>query len=187
MISEINYNNYSTQQYGGGGCIDGNCQVEMDDGTKKLVKNIQIGDRVRVNGVSKVGIIRCSVLTHSKQIVTLPNGLCITHKHPIWSDTDSTWIFPMNHLDQKTIELNVRGDMYSFLLEPNEDSCAMMINGYWTVYLAHNNKHKLLQHEFYGTQNVRNAIERLDPNRIGRIENIKVIRNSSGSVCDYEI
>ena len=80
--------------------------------------------------------------------------------------------------------------MYSFLLEPKEagdiESNAMRINDYFVVHFSHNSKHKVLQHDFYGSENMRQTVERLDPERKGKIRVTVALRNAKNEVCDYE-
>jgi Mg-chelatase subunit ChlD len=169
------------------GCIDGECFVEMADGTTKRVKEMQIGDKVRTDSKSGVGIIRCSLMVPSKEMIELPGGLRLTAMHPIWCETRKDWILPNEHEQAKKIVLAETIDMYSFLLEQSEESSnAMTIQGYRVVHFAHESKHPTLYHEFYGSARMRTTVERLDPLRQGRIRVTKALRDEKNEVWDYE-
>lgn len=67
-----------------GGCIDGNCSVEMSDGTFKKVKNIIKNDVVKTpNGSSKVVCALKTQINSSIPMIHFPRGLVITPYHPI--------------------------------------------------------------------------------------------------------
>jgi hypothetical protein len=167
------------------GCIDGNCEVEMANGEKKLVKDIKIGDRVKTDGYSGVGVVRCLFLEPNNIFIELPNGLRLTRMHPVWYND---WILPINHPEGKLIELASPIDMYCFLLEENEQdqSWSMFINGHWVVHFAHKSDHKTLVHPFYGTDSVRRTAERIDQNRTGLIKVTNAVRDANNVVCEYE-
>jgi hypothetical protein len=188
--SSSQYNNSSYFSSSSGydmdqGCIDGECLVDMADGSRKKVKDVTIGDQVLTDGGFR--IVRCSILVPSDQLIELPGGLRITAMHPIWY---KDWILPCDHPDGKVISLKPPLDMYSFLLEPKEagdiESNAMRINDYFVVHFSHNSKHKVLQHDFYGSENMRQTVERLDPERKGKIRVTVALRNAKNEVCDYE-
>lgn len=172
------------------GCIDGNCLVEMADGTSKFVKDVCIGDLVVTDSDKGVGTIRCSLLVPTDKFIELPNGLRITHMHPIWSEVNNDWIFPYNHELQKPISLEKSIDMYSFILEKqsteNERSCAMKINETWVVHFSHNSEHKVLKHDFYGSEKLRETVEYIDKDRKGRIFVKNALRNNEDLVYDYQ-
>ncbi len=170
------------------GCIDGNCIVEMADGSFKFVKNVVMGDKVVTDSSNHIGHIRCVLLVPSKEMVELKNGLRITHMHPVYCDIEGDWKFPRDVKGAKHISFENPIDMYSFILEEETSlpSCAMKINGHWVVHFSHHSKHKMLYHDFYGTNKIRNTVERIDFERNGRIHVTKALRNENDEVYDYE-
>jgi Mg-chelatase subunit ChlD len=173
------------------GCIAGDCLVFMADGSQKAVQDVVIGDRVRTDSKSGMGIIRCSICVPTNQYVELPGGLKLTKMHPIWYDDDKSghgdWIFPQDHPYQHAVTLNAPIPMYSFLLESdaNQPSNALRVNGAWVVHFSHESKHPILAHDFYGTQKMRDTVERLDPTRLGRIR-VHTTRRDVLTDCVYD-
>lgn len=68
----------------GGGCIDGNSDVLMADGTSKKVRNISKNDEVKTpNGTSKVRCVLRTSINSNIKMVSFPRGLVITPYHPV--------------------------------------------------------------------------------------------------------
>jgi len=166
----------------------------MADGSTKPVKHVRIGDQVRTNSKLGVGTVRCLLSVPSNDLIELSRGLRLTHMHPVFSIVEKDWVWPYQLSEAKRVHLANPIPMFSFLLEKPEPldvddsySSAMEINGWWVVHFAHQNTtHPILAHPFYGTEQMRDTVERLDPNRIGLIHVTLAVRDAKNIVTDYE-
>jgi len=174
------------------GCIDGECSVEMASGIKKKVKDVRIGDSVRTDSLAGTGMIRCvlSIPSDRAIVVDLPDQLRITHMHPI-RDNNKDWMWPIAHACHKRIIQENPVSMYSFLLEKPaseaSQSTAMLVNGWWVAHFAHGNiDNTVLAHPFYGSERIRDTVERIDPERTGFIKiDVAVRHEITDAVIDY--
>lgn len=70
-----------------GGCIDGDCNVQMADGSFKKVKKIKKEDLVKTpTGSSKVMCILRTSINGVIPMIHFPRGLVITPYHPVLID-----------------------------------------------------------------------------------------------------
>ncbi|KAJ3085923.1 hypothetical protein HK102_013684, partial [Quaeritorhiza haematococci] len=136
-------------------CFDGECFVEMADGSKKKVKDLRKGDRVRTGSpllpyhkptssssqssskceAEIVCVIKTPCSTGFADLVSLPSGLFVTPWHPIRlsspSPSTSPWCFP------HTISAPTRHPcpaVYTFILSHTH---VLIINGVECVTLGH--------------------------------------------------
>ena len=134
----------------GGGCIAGNCVVSMGDGTTKLVRNIQKGDKVMTSN-GKVSEVACVLVTKVNKVIEMVNmhqGLSITPYHPI--KINGEWKFPV------TVAPPVKQfvpEYFNFVLEENSPS--MIVNGVECIGLGHGlTDNEVVAHDYLGTAKV---------------------------------
>lgn len=169
-------------------CFDGNGIVAMADGTQKLVKDINKGDKV-IGGTIET-VIRTKSVDGKMQYCKTASGMLITEYHPI--KVDNKWVFPIDLYDSSLYNSEY---MYSFLLEKEKIlikvvptvnksvfNClslsrkmnasigdkyeeigvrpkTMVINNTEVLTLAHNIKNdRVASHEFFGTEKVVNTL-----------------------------
>lgn len=76
-----------------GGCIDGNCDVLMSNGTLKKIKDIVKDDIVKTpSGSSRILCVLKTSINSVIPMMHFPRGLIITPYHPIRIDKE--WYFP---------------------------------------------------------------------------------------------
>jgi len=161
------YNTY------GGPCFPGDCQVHMQDGTKKQVRDIVQGDLVYTpKGAAKV---RCVVKTICKDsmcdLVRL-GRLIVTPWHPI---RRNRWVFPIQLAKSETLPCEA---VYSFLLE--ENAVSMVIEGEECITLAHGIQDDIVaKHAFYGTHAVVSELKTLSGYPEGLVEITGVKRDAT--------
>jgi hypothetical protein len=177
------------------GCIGGDCVVTMEDGRLRSVRTIRAGDRVRTNAQhgTGVGVVRCVVISSARSFVTLPGNLVITGMHPVQEvyKNESPWLFPKTHQESKVTRCDPAAlpDMYSFLLEESSPpSTGMLINQrWWVAHFAHGNtKDPVLAHPFFGTNRVREDLERIDVGRSGAVRILATVRDNRETVVGYQ-
>jgi hypothetical protein len=184
--SNYNFSSYSCssispkQDDWNDGCILGDCLVEMANGEYKNVDCIVRGDPVATD--RGVGVISKVVIDKADRYILLPNGLKITPNHPIYHN--NKWILPKDHPEGKMVVLSESVNVYSFLLEKS-DSNAMIINRKLVVHFAHNNNDPVLNHPFYGTEKVRENLERLKCDYEGKIRIKGAERDANNMVVMY--
>lgn len=78
-----------------GGCIHGECEALMHDGSMKKVKLLKSGDTVM--SLRGPAVIRCTVETKVEkviEVVKFGTGLILTKYHPIY--VNRKWSFPVD-------------------------------------------------------------------------------------------
>lgn len=135
-----------------GACFDGNCIVEMADGSLKLVKDLNKGDKIKSPNQSSqiVCVVKTHCLNNKNNLVELESGLKITPWHPI--RLNGKFIFPCELEKVKEFECPA---VYSFLLDSGH---TMMINDVECVALAHGFQGPVVSHPYFGTEAVINDL-----------------------------
>ena len=139
------YNNMS------GGCFDSGCVIDMANGSKKVIKDIQRGDSIMSidldnNPVTArvVCVMEMKVTGGIREFVDLPGGLYITPWHPIkWN---GEWVFPAN------IKPPIIRSSKSIITLVLDNHHVGIINGYPCIMLGHGFTEGVLAHPYYGTQ-----------------------------------
>jgi len=138
-------------------CFDGNCLVLTGDKSEKCVKDIKKGDIIISSNGRQAKVI-CVVKTHCKNgkanLVELDGGLLITPWHPV--RINSVWSFPS---DLEKVSERYCPAVYSFVLESEH---IMIINGIECVTLGHNFKEPVVQHSYFGTEQVILDLQNMD-------------------------
>jgi len=141
--------NMSAYYNAGGGCIDGECLVLMDDGRLKLVKEVKKNDVVR-SADGRAAKVVCVVETRfangKAELVRMKGGLVATPYHPV--RINGTWKFP---IQIGKLEERACVSVYDFVLETGH---VMLINGIECVTLGHEFEGEVIQHPYFGTKRV---------------------------------
>jgi hypothetical protein len=148
-----------------GTCFHGNCVVSLANGLNKLVKDIRKGDIVKTPDGSKATVtyaIKILCRNNRTTMVSFDNGLIITPWHPI--RINGKWVFPHDIGDETVIECQ---EVYNFVLDSGH---IMFINGIECVTLGHGFKGEVIEHPYYGTNQVLDDLRAIDVCNNGFIE-----------------
>lgn len=150
-----------------GGCIAGECEVRMADGSVKRVAEVVRGDKVcaSLSGehAEVVCVIKTACFGGKESLVTLPGGLRLTPYHPVHKEDG--WYFP---LDLATPERDAACDaVYNFVLAGGH---AMVVNGVECVTLGHGLSAPVVAHPYFGTQAVVDDLRKMRGWEAGRVE-----------------
>jgi Mg-chelatase subunit ChlD len=167
------------------GCVSGDSNIKLSDGTMKLMKDIRKGDVVQcnrsVNNPDQLGYmatVECLVATRCSQPTEMrryQNDLLITPWHPIYLLLGSTgemkWSFPFD-TDSK-VEIIADEFVYNLVLGPvqckqgnkapiDRRGQSYIANEIECISLAHGIfEDSVAQHEFYGTEAVVRSLQSL--------------------------
>jgi len=145
-------------------CFDGECLVNMADGSKKSVKLIKKGDHV--SGGNTDAEVLCVVKTTCDggkvSLVELEGGLLVTPYHPVRKE--GKWHFPCTLGDVTERECPA---VYSFVLQEHH---VMEINGVDCVTLGHGFEEEVVRHSYFGTSRVLEDLQRMPGWSEGLIE-----------------
>ena len=145
---------YNTAQ---NGCFSGNCTVTLENGGKKLVKDLNKGDIV-FGGAKIVTVIKYSGYFEMVQF----HGLEITPHHPI--SLNGKWEFPINvgKLVNKKYTT-----VFNFVLDFGH---ILIVNDVKCVTLGHGFKEEVVEHEYFGSEKVINDLKKMKGWNEGMIE-----------------
>lgn len=141
----------------GGGCIAGNCDVQMADGTLKKVRDVRKGDKVM--GTQGQYTVKCVVATKVNKLVemvSIGKGLVITPYHPI--KFNGEWVFPtsVGQTSKQFID-----SYFNFVLENSAPS--MIVSGVECICLGHNlQDNAVVAHEYLGTSKIIDDLMTMD-------------------------
>ena len=141
-----------------GGCFDSNCTISMADGSTKILKNLNKGDRIlscdlnnELQFASIICILEIKITNGTRELVNLDGGLNITPWHPI--KYNNKWVFPANI---KTPIIKNSESIITLVLDNHHIG---FINGYQCIMLGHNYKEGILNHPYYGTNAIINDMK----------------------------
>lgn len=147
VVNMAAYNN------SGGGCFDSNCTITMADGSTKILKNLQKGDKILSsdeNNIPQIASIVCILeikITYGiREFVDFEGGLYITPWHPI--KYKNKWQFPAN------IKAPYIKSCDSIITMVLDNYHVGFINGYQCIMLGHGFTNGILKHPYYGTQEI---------------------------------
>ena len=172
------YNNPS------GGCCAEGSSVLMKDGSNKLVQSILKGDKVqtKINGFIGTSEVECVVKTrcnNGKENMVILGNLRITPYHPILEDR--TWDFPITKGNVEEVDCEC---MYTFVIK-NRGS--ILVDNYLFATYGHNLRGDIIGHEYFGTKNVINDLEKLEGYEEGYITLTKdMFKRKNDLVCKIE-
>lgn len=99
--------------------------------------------------------VQCVVETASNRPfdLVLVNDLLVTPYHPVKIGTE--WKFPIHHSNGDVVAKSDAYSVFNLILEKNERSNAVIMNGVPSITLGHGRKdNAVLRHEFFGTDQV---------------------------------
>lgn len=143
------------------GCFKGSCLVELQDGSKKQIKDIKKGDILkRMDDYNNVRFSKVRCLVKSKclddkcKMVYFESdegGLWITEYHPMLQNQN--WIFPCSIKRGEDIQAEY---VYNLVLEDNygHGDHIVGIGGFNCVTLGHHYEHPVVKHDYFGSQKV---------------------------------
>ena len=141
-----------------GGCFDSSCTITMADGSIKILKNLNKGDKILSSDLdnnlqiaSIVCILEIKITYGIHEFVDLEGGLYITPWHPIKYKNE--WVFPA---DIKTPMIKSCDSIITLVLDNHHIG---FINGYQCIMLGHGFKNGILNHPYYGTQEIINDMK----------------------------
>lgn len=166
LMSMSVYNNAS------GGCCSGDSKVLMGNGQYLNADIIKKGDRVIIhefdenNAKVSIDTIECVVKTNIDDsnpidLVVLGN-LKITPYHPIVNF--KKWSFPLDIKSPEKVKCNA---LYTFVTK-NRNS--IIVEGYTYSTLGHKITGSVIEHEFFGTDNVINDLKKINTYDSGIVE-----------------
>ena len=148
-----------------GGCFHGSCKVLMGDGSYKKVKHIVRGDTVMTfdrKCVKVMGIMITKFPEGKTKLVKI-GDLLITPFHPILFDNN--WYFPKDIIKPMPYECT---EVYTFAVESNH---IILVNSVPCVCLGHNFKGPIIEHNFFGTNQILQDLEKFPSwKKIGVVE-----------------
>jgi Mg-chelatase subunit ChlD len=158
-----------------GGCFDGDAIVELIDGNKR-VRDLVKGDRLH-NG----GIVECvlETITNKRCPAVVLNGVAFTPFHPVLSG--GAWVFPNDLGPVVEVEL----DAWFNLVVSGPKS--VLLNGIPAITLGHGMTEGVLEHPYFGTEVVINALKAYDGYASGRVTMVtpkKCRRDANGMITD---
>jgi Mg-chelatase subunit ChlD len=146
------------------GCFDGNSMIEIADGTKVPVKNVQPGTMVYTPfGHAQVKVAIKIRVPNGKTDLVKVNDMLITPWHPIRAN--GTWVFPKEH-SPDTYGTHDCDFVYNLVL----DSIHIVnINGVGVCTLAHGFTGPVIEHDFFGTHKVLDDLKKMPGWSTGQI------------------
>jgi hypothetical protein len=167
----------------GGGCFQGDCKIVMADGTRKPIKDVTTGEQVStpMGAATVKAVVVCCSNKPSQAMVQLEN-LCITPWHPI--RIAGEWVFPAS-IAPYTSRIQVAKTLYNFVLSEHH---IVYVEGYQCCTLAHGFKGPVIEHAFFGTEAVVNALQRQPGWDVGRptYTNLKAVRDpQTNAIVDW--
>jgi len=155
----------------------------MFDGSVKQVYKLYKGDRL-YNGARVSCVIKIQTKESLSEAVTI-NGAIFTPWHPI--KICGNWLFPANIAPIELIPVKA---WYNLILTNSGDRCqcekTAIINGVEAVTLGHGMKGRVVEHPYFGTEKVINALKKKAGFSSGyvEVEEKEPIRDASGLVIE---
>ena len=176
-----------------GGCCAEGCRILMEDGVLKNVEDIKKNDVVVTYHFNNdeiyhtVGRIECVVKTKCKMnfenMVTL-GSLVITPYHPIinFIENEYDWSFPVSREKPRRVYCNY---MYTFVLD---NRCPVVIEGRVFATYGNDLQGDVIQHDYFGKENVIEDLKKIDTYQDGYVELTKDMfqRNNTNNVFKIE-
>lgn len=162
-----------------GGCFAGEMRVRMEDGTRKPIQTIRPGDRVwTMKGPAEVKVfVTCGSKNPQQMMSRVPgkNGeTCIlTPFHPYMNPKTGQWTQPRTEHGDEAMPISI---VYNLVLDYGH---IIEVEGVFCCTLAHGFKGDVIEHEFFGTEKVLEAMSRQPGWESGCpvYQNLQVVRN----------
>jgi Mg-chelatase subunit ChlD len=152
-----------------GGCVHGDSLISTANGTSLRASEIVPGAILETsdgNAVVKfVTKFKCSN-AQIEMIRLEESNLCITPYHPVFSNKQSKWEFPIN-CDRVTVQTVQTKHVYNFVLQHCCDASNYashyIANGVKVIALGHNIRDdKVASHDYFGTSKIIKDLQRLN-------------------------
>mmetsp|Transcript_115465 Transcript_115465/g.327175 ORF Transcript_115465/g.327175 Transcript_115465/m.327175 type:complete len:679 (-) Transcript_115465:42-2078(-) len=135
------------------GCVDGECMVQMADGSSQRVAELRKGDSVATPDGTHAEVV-CAVRTIAPDgkflMSELPGGLRVTPYHPVWMD--GAWRFPLDLAPAAEVDCRA---VYTFVLEEVKASAVgFIVNGVPCAPLGHGVEEGAAKHPYLGSRRV---------------------------------
>lgn len=148
-------------------CFDGDGQIKMFDGGKKLVKDLNIGDEVLTHNQNCARVVYIIKTGIRPTPLCKINGLYITPYHPVL--INGAWKYP---IDVSERESNSVATIYSLVISNDH---AVIVNDTPVITLGHGFNDPVAKHEYLGTGRVVKDLELIAVD--GIIENPTIVRD----------
>ncbi|CAF1510461.1 unnamed protein product [Adineta ricciae] len=139
-------------------CFHGSCTVQLFDGSIKLVKHLQRGDRLHPHGASINYVLRTICHNAQAQFILFDGGLMITPWHPVRLD-GVHWTFPYSLPSSELTTMPCEA-VYSFVL--SGEGHTIWVNDVECVTLGHGLQDDIVRHNYYGSERVIEDLRKLD-------------------------
>jgi hypothetical protein len=167
----------STYMTGGGGCFAPNTYIAIPGGASIPIQNLKPGDLVATPAGPATVLLVLQASTHdaTQTFCQVTPGLLITDYHPIRNPILGEWRFP--NQDYPVLNLPIQ-TVYNLVLEQDH---VVLVDGIECCTLAHGFKGPVIEHDFFGTHKVIEAMKRQPGYNEGRpvYQNMKAVRNSA--------
>lgn len=139
----------------GGGCFDGDCLIQMANGSQTALKDISWGDCVMTSsGPAQVAcVVRTACPEGKAELVELPGGLLATPWHPVRAN--GAWRFPCQLAEPSVRSCDA---VYNLVLRGGK---SMFVSGVECVVLGHGIEDEVAAHSYFGTRKVVEDLERM--------------------------
>ncbi|KAK8846497.1 hypothetical protein M9Y10_020520 [Tritrichomonas musculus] len=146
-------------------CFNGDALIDLWNGEKKKVANLQKGDRLS-NGAKVICLVRCATKNGCSQAVRI-GGALFTPYHPVRVNINGLkkWRFPIDVGCPQKVEIQW---WYNMIID--RDNSPVVIGGVETVTLGHNIKEGVCYHPYFGSQKVVDAMKKYDHYEKGFLE-----------------
>jgi hypothetical protein len=167
----------STYMTGGGGCFAPNTYITIPGGASIPIQNLKPGDLVATPAGPATVLLVLQASTHdaTQTFCQVTPGLLITDYHPIRNPILGEWRFP--NQDYPVLNLPIQ-TVYNLVLDQDH---VVLVDGIECCTLAHGFKGPVIEHDFFGTHKVIEAMKRQPGYNEGRpvYQNMKAVRNSA--------
>jgi len=167
----------STYMTGGGGCFAPNTYITIPGGASIPIQNLKKGDLVATPSGPATVLLVLQASTHdeTQTFCQVNPGLLITDYHPIRNPIIGEWRFP--NQDYPVLNLPIK-TVYNLVLDQDH---IVVVDGIECCTLNHGFKGPVIEHEFFGTQKVIEAMSRQPGFNEGRpvYQNLKAVRDSA--------
>ena len=167
---KINAKDFEDQFYNShGGCFNGSAIAELKNGKKK-VKYLKKGD-ILSNGAKVESVIETKIYKYVN-VVNI-NDAYFSLYHPV--EINGKCVFPCEHFKSTKKFIDC---WYNLVLKNKHE---VILNGVKAITLGHNRKEDILQHPYFGTNKVIDALKKYDSFNSGFIStsNLKVHRTNN--------
>jgi len=142
--------NMSVFHNASGGCFAPETYIEIEDGKRKMIRDMKRGDRVWTpSGHATVeALVVCGSLSRAQPMTQLSCGLVITPYHPVRRQGDIEWRFPS---DISGYTDRIMPVVYNLVLDSGH---IVNADGWEALTLGHGFAEPVAEHAYFGTERV---------------------------------